>query len=70
MEVVPVLEVITKLVESTWSVYSKVMKLDSYMPFTTAAVVIVAVVIAAVVPVDVKPDERLIGAWLLSSFAS
>jgi len=66
------------------------MKLDSYMPFTTAAVVIacvviacvviavvvivavviVAVVIACVVPVDAKPDERLIGAWLLSSFAS
>ncbi len=96
---------ITKLVESIWSVYFKVRKLDSYMPFTTAAVVIPtvviptvvfaavviaavviaavftsavvivtvvisAVVIVCVVSVEAETDDRLIRAWLLSSFAS
>ena len=54
------MEVITKSVESTWSVYSSVKKLDSYLP-----IFISCVIIACVEPVEAEPDERFTGDLVL-----
>ncbi len=53
MEVVPVFEVSTNFVDSTWSVYFKERKLDSYEPFANVDVVVACVVVVVVVDLDV-----------------
>jgi hypothetical protein len=53
LEVVPVFEVSTNFVDSTWSVYFKERKLDSYEPFANVDVVVACVVVVVVVDLDV-----------------